>query len=186
MDQSVNTEADEQTSTLVRALTRVAKHHGIAANAAQLLRADPFSTAEPSVPRLLAMARRMGLTAQHIRVKSGNLQSLARLTPAILLHTDGRGSLLTSVREQNGSWFALVEDLAGDHELTALVDEPRLFAAWSGDLVLVKRAWRLTDEQQPFGIPWLVGQVVKERRLFRDIGVAAVMVSILALVPAMT
>ncbi len=185
MDQLVDNGVGEQTSTLVRALTRVAKHHGINADATQLLRSDPFNGAEPSTPRLIAMARRLGLTAQHIRVKSGDLQSLARLTPAILLHADGRGSLLTAVREQNGAWFALVEDLVGDHELTALIDQPRLFAAWNGDLVLVKRAWRLTDEQQPFGIAWLVGQVVKERRLFRDIGVAAVMVSILALVPAM-
>jgi hypothetical protein len=166
MDASVDSEFTEHTSTLVRALVRVARHHGLSVTEAQVARADPFDTPEPTVSRLLAMARRMGLSGQHTRVGPGGLSGLAHSTPAIALLPDGRASLLSSVREQNGAWFAMVEDLSGARQLTALVDEPRLFSAWHGDLVLIKRTWRVTDERQPFGIPWLFGQVVRERQLF--------------------
>ncbi|HYE48419.1 MAG TPA: peptidase domain-containing ABC transporter, partial [Azospirillaceae bacterium] len=39
------------------------------------------------------------------------------------------------------------------------------------------------DGNSPFGLRWLLSQVLKERRIFRDVGVAALVLSVFALVP---
>ena len=48
---------------------------------------------------------------------------------------------------------------------------------------MVKRRWRIIDEERPFGFAWLAGQAVKERTLFLDISVAALLLSVLSLAP---
>jgi ATP-binding cassette, subfamily B, bacterial HlyB/CyaB len=171
-------------STAVAALVRVARHHGLIFSTDELVRANPFDGAEPTAGLLLKMAARTGLQGQLARIKRGELQSLARSVPAVLLLSDGRAILLERVHERDGACLALIEDPASRSGVSALIDEPRLFDIWGGDVLLLKRRWKLTDEEKPFGLMWLVGQVVRERRLFRDIGVAAFFNSILTLCPA--
>src|SRR5581483_6164675 len=43
---------------------------------------------------------------------------------------------------------------------------------------------RRDEADQPFGLGWLIGQVMMERRQFRDVAIAAAMMSVLALAPA--
>ena len=45
----------------------------------------------------------------------------------------------------------------------------------------VKRDYRLRDEDQPFGLRLIAAQLLRDRRIARDIGVAAIMLSLLAL-----
>jgi ATP-binding cassette subfamily B protein len=51
---------------------------------------------------------------------------------------------------------------------------------WSGTLVLSKRVHSISDEQQPFGFRWFMPEILRNKRSFRDIGVAAVMGTILS------
>jgi subfamily B ATP-binding cassette protein HlyB/CyaB len=73
-----------------------------------------------------------------------------------------------------------------ERSLTALYDEPRLFEFWTGEVILLKLRWRVAGVDRPFGFAWLVEQLVMERKLFRDIAVAAFLISLLALLPPIT
>jgi ATP-binding cassette, subfamily B, bacterial HlyB/CyaB len=170
-------------STAVAALARAARHHGLTFSVAELVRANPFSGAEPNPAVLLKMAERAGLSGQLTRLKRGELGMLERSVPAVLILSDGRAVLLERVHERDGTHLALIEDPSSNSGISALIDEPRLFDIWDGEVLLLKRRWRLTDPEQPFGLPWLIGQVVKERKLFRDIAIAAFMMSALSLFP---
>ncbi len=171
------------TSTAVAALVRIAQHYGLTFSVDELIRAHPFTGPEPGPALLLRMAERTGLRGQRVQIKRGELGTLARSTPAILVLSDGRAVLLDRVHERDGTHLALIEDPVSDRGISALIDEPRLFDNWNGEALLLKRRWRLMDEEQPFGFAWLIGQVVRERKLFRDISVAAFMMSLLSLFP---
>ena len=179
-------EAGAHGSTAVAALTRIARHHGLTFSAAELIRANPFDGAEPSPALLLKMAERSGLQGQLLRIKRGELATLVNSVPAILLLSDSRAVLLERVHQRDGANLAMVEDPVARTGVSALVDEPRLFDIWAGDVLLLKRRWKLTDEEKPFGFGWLIGQAMRERKLFRDIAVAGFFLSLLALVPALT
>jgi ATP-binding cassette subfamily B protein len=64
------------------------------------------------------------------------------------------------------------------------IDELHLAEVWEGEAILIKRSHSLADEQQPFGLPWLFAQVLKERKLFKDIIVAAFISTVFAIAPA--
>jgi ATP-binding cassette subfamily B protein len=173
----------EELSTAVAALVRVAEHFGLAFRAEEFTRAHPFEGPEPPAPLLRKMAEQTGLRARLVRIKRGQLPSLAQSLPAIVLLNDGRAVLLERVHSEEGTTKALVQDPAAAREMSALIDEARLFEFWSGDVLLLQRRWKITDEDRPFGVWWLVGQVARERKLVRDIAIAAFFMSLLSLFP---
>ncbi len=167
------------------ALVRIAKHYGLDFHADELIRANPFEGLEPAPALLRKMAERMGLRARLIKIKQGELSTLGGASlPAVLILNDARAVLLMKVHQEGGATKALIEDPAADGSVNALLDESRLFEYWSGDALLTERHWKITDEERPFGVWWLVGQVVREKKLVRDIAVAAFFMSLLALFPA--
>lgn len=176
----------DRSSTTVTALARIAAQYGIVLDTDQLIRAHPFEGNEPSAPLLLKMARHVGLSGQVLRLKLGELDKLDRSLPAILLLPGGKAALLTRIQRHGGNSLGLLEDLESRHGVSLLVEETRLFAVWEGEAIVLKRRWQAADETQPFGFGWLVGQLLQERRLFRDIGIAAFLLSLLALFPPIT
>ncbi|MGA2213912.1 MAG: peptidase domain-containing ABC transporter [Bryobacteraceae bacterium] len=172
--------------TAVAALIGVARQYGLTLDAQQLIRNHPFDGKEPSTALLLKMADGVGLRGKLTRIKRGELTKLAKLAPAILLLPNGKAALIKRVQQQDGACFALIEEFESERGLTALYDEPRLFEFWTGEVLLLKLRWRVAGVDRPFGFGWLVEQLVMERRLFRDIAVAAFLISLLALLPPIT
>lgn len=173
-------------STVVRALIRAAAHYGLTLNPQQLLRTHPFDTDEPNSALLLKMAHGAGLRGKLMRIRRGELSKLTRFVPAILLLPNGKAALINRVETNGGASFALVDELESEHSVTVLYDEPRLFEFWAGDVVLLKLPWHSTGVDRPFGFAWLLDQLLMERTLLRDISIAAVLMSILALLPPIT
>ena len=50
-------------------------------------------------------------------------------------------------------------------------------------MILLKRDYQLRDENQPFGMSFIVGQLLRDRRLTRDLAICAVVLGLLALTP---
>ena len=77
----------------------------------------------------------------------------------------------------------MLRDPNGDEEAPLLLDEARFAAAWDGDVILVKRDYRLRDEDRPFGMAWVAGQLLRDRRVVRDLAVAPCCSGLLAVSP---
>ena len=170
-------------STALNALVRVAAQYGVLLDADQLRRNFPFEGIEPSTALLSRIAERSGFSVKRLRIRAGELGRLAKVVPALLMLNNGKSALLARVQTDQGAPTVLLEDLDAAPGTEVILDEPRLFQIWSGELLLVKRRWRATDQDRPFDFVWLVGQVLREGRLFRDIGVAAFLMSLLSLGP---
>lgn len=179
-------DGEHQNSTAIRALVRVAASHGLTLNAEQLVRAHPFDTTEPSIAALLKIAERTGLSGKVMRIKRGELGKLSRFAPAILVLPNGKAAVINRVQQTGGATFALIDELESDAGFSVLYDEPRLFELWDGDVILLKARWRAPLADRPFDFGWLLAQLLVERKLMRDIGIAAFLMSILALFPAIT
>ena len=176
----------QPTSTALIALAKVAAHHGLSVDAEQLVRANPFTTDEPSAALLLKIAQKAGLKGKQMRIKRGDLASVARITPLIILEPSGRAALIKSVQLTSGASVALVDHFEGGREITALYDEPRLFQFWGGDLIALRLPFLAAGTDPPFGFGWMVKEAYLERKLFRDIGIAAFLMTLLSLVPPLT
>ena len=54
-----------------------------------------------------------------------------------------------------------------------LLTEEQFAKSWRGSVVLLKRNYRISDADQPFGFRWFVPELLRQRSLFRDVAIAA-------------
>ena len=171
--------------TGLAALANLATRLGIDLNVEQLRRRFSLSAEEPTSDELVAMAKDIGLEAQILHVVFADLPSMAKTLPAILRAKDGTALILEDARaDPMKGTVAVVRDPLSTDDAVALIEEHQLADVWEGEILLIKRTIGLTDEQQPFGFSWLVGQVLREKDLFRDIGIGSLINTVFAIAPA--
>jgi len=150
----------------------------------QLRRRFALQPGEPDTPTLIALARELGLEAEALRLTFQELPRLARTLPAILRARDGGALILEDARTDPAKGtVAVIRDPSASDDVVLAIDELHLAEVWEGEAILIKRRHGSTDEQQPFGMAWLAGQVLRERKLFKQIGAAAFVSTIFALAP---
>ena len=66
-----------------------------------------------------------------------------------------------------------------------VVDRVRFEDVWTGEVILVKRDYEISDEDQPFGLGLVAALMFRERWIVRDVTICAVMLGFLALTPIM-
>jgi ATP-binding cassette subfamily B protein len=162
----------------------VARKRGIDLTAEQIRRSYVFGEGEPPTNSVIAMARDFGLDARRLVLRWRDLSRLKESLPAILRLSDGSSLVLEGFREESASGsVAILRDPTAPSEALVAVDEARLREKWDGEAILLKRRHALTDEGMPFGLMWLLGQVLRERALFRDIGIASLIATVFAVAP---
>lgn len=168
----------------LRALAVVASRLGIEADAGQMLRHLAIDAPEPDTATLVAMARELGLQAQVLTMRFDELPRLGKTLPAILRAKDGGAFILEDARsDPSKGTIAVIRDPSASEDALLAIDELHLAEVWRGETILVKRVHSAGDERQPFGLRWLAGQVLRERRLFLDIAAAALISTVFALGP---
>ena len=177
-------ERDRAPSTALHAIAIVAGRLGIDTTADHLTRTYVFAGKEPSTNNLIGVARDLGLEARRAILKWRDLPRLQRVLPAILRLRDGNALVLENIQENaTTGMVAVLRDPTGPADALVLVDESHLDGVWDGEVILLKRRYGITDEERPFGAFWLFQQLLRERRLFFDIGAATLVGTVFTLAP---
>ena len=167
------------------ALMAVARRHGLHLTVPQLVRDNHLPAGDVTAAQIARCGRRAGLKCQRISLGWRDLASLGKALPAILILANGASMVLLRTETEAGAVRAVLQDPATDRELTLALDSRQFRSAWTGQVVLVRRNYDLSDEAQPFGFPLIAGQILRETRIVRDIAISALMLSLLALAPIM-
>jgi subfamily B ATP-binding cassette protein HlyB/CyaB len=176
--------AEAAVPTSLRALAFVASRLGMDVNVEQLRRRFALQPGEPDTPTLVALARELGLEAQTLHIKFEELPRLGKTLPAILRAKDGGALILEDARTDPAKGtVAIIRDPGASEDAVLAIDELHLTEVWEGEAILIKRIHSAADEQQPFGLAWLAAQVLRERKLFRDIAAASLVSTVFALAP---
>jgi ABC-type bacteriocin/lantibiotic exporters, contain an N-terminal double-glycine peptidase domain len=171
-------------SSVLRALTYVARRCGVDTTVEQLQRSYVLTDAGADNQMLVAIARDLGLEARSLTIAWRELPRLQKSLPAILRLQDGTALVLEAIRDDPAvGRVVVVHDPTAAPDAMAVLDEAHLARMWAGEIVLVKRRYSLTEEDRPFGFTWLLGQVLRERRLFTEIGAAALVSTLFVLTP---
>src|SRR3974390_3268917 len=65
-----------------------------------------------------------------------------------------------------------------------VIDRVRFEDAWSGEVIIVKRNYEISDESQPFSLGLITALIFRERWVVRDVAICAVVLSFLAVSPS--
>jgi subfamily B ATP-binding cassette protein HlyB/CyaB len=178
-------DADKATGSLLGSLVIAARHRGVQLSKEQLIRDHLLTAGDASVAQTLSIAQASGLRASATRLRWSDLFKMGSALPAIVLLRNGTAMVLIRAEANRPGWppFVILRDPNSTEESPLLIDEARFSAAWGGDVILVKRDYRLRDEDRPFGMAWVAGQLLRDRRVARDLGICAVILGVLAISP---
>ncbi len=163
----------------LRCLVLVARHHGLELSLEGLIHQHALEDAEADSALLVRIASEHGFKAEQRLLEYDDFFRLGEAFPLLLRLTDGRTVIVTGP-ENDGSSVQVV-----DPRLQPLRRETwnrqRVLSCWDGESVLLKRLYSLTDDTQPFGLRWFVPEMLRQKKTFTDVIIAALMMLVLAL-----
>lgn len=136
-----------------------------------------------STARLVRIAEAEGFRARAVKLDFAMLASVGDAYPILLRLVDG-STLIAEGFVRSGTVEAvMLRDPAAPTAPAVAVDALRLAGRWAGEAVFLRRRHALGSKDRPFGFGWMAALVLTERRLFRDVAIAALVLSVLTLVP---
>ena len=175
--------ADKFSHTVVQCLTAIAQHHGLQVNPERLIHDYALSDEEPVSSLVLRMASEIGLKAKSEKLSWKGFFAQKGVFPILARLSNGRGVIVVGIRNGEGTRqgrVAVLDPLADMAEVV-LLDEEDFCQQWEGDVVFLKRRHLLSDPNQPFSLRWFIPEIWKQKIAFRDIIIAAIALTLLAL-----
>lgn len=179
----VDPAADTWQQSLLGCLVIVARHHGIQLSTKQIIHDNQLKPGPVSVSDLVGCAKRAGLTAKRLTLGWRHLVKLRKILPSIIVLRTGTAMVLTRVESNDSVEQVVLRDPLAPVDAPLVLDRVQLEEVWDGAAFLIKRDYSVRDEEQPFGFRFLASLILRERRILRDVVIAAVALSLLTLFP---
>ncbi len=168
-------------TTVLQCLTLIARHHGLDLSAERLAHDFALDGSPLAAAMVVRMAQENGLKGKAVKVGWDRLAAIGGAYPVLAILRNGNGVIFSGFRDDNGrSEVAIIDPLA-DRPGFMFVDRQQLAEVWDGELVLLKRRHKLSDEGQPFGLRWFVPEILKHRRAFGHVALAAMFLHLIGL-----
>ncbi len=178
---------DNRKHTALFCLTAVARHHGIPMDIRRLFHDYAVGEEEVDERHLVEMAKDGGLKCKNIKVNWGLLAHLGKAYPFIEYKKDGKCRVLCGVRPgENGDYTVAAVDpfFQAEHpgQQFQFLTRDEYEATSGGRGLLLKRVYRLSDEEQPFGLRWFIPEFIKLKHVFGQIAMTVLMINAIALI----
>jgi ATP-binding cassette subfamily B protein len=176
-------EPSDRSATLLRCLAIISRSHGLNLTVHQLVKDNLLSGENVTVEEMLECARKAGLKAKVVHLDWNDLKQLKKALPAVVRLKTGAAMILSEVRSNDAIEHVNLRDPDGEEGSLVTIDRVRLEEIWSGEVILIRRDYKLMDEEKPFGWSLILAMFLRERRLIRDLVLGAIALSVLALTP---
>src|SRR5262249_7897605 len=152
---------------------------GVHLSVPQLVHDNLLTGETVTAAQLLRCARSAGLKAKVANLAKKELMQLKKALPAIVTLKNGSNMVLLRLDGGPDEVRVILQDPNADADALLVVDPIRFEEAWSGDVILVKRNYDVSDENQPFSIGLVAAFIFRERWVVRDVAISAVVLSVL-------
>ncbi len=136
---------------------------------------------------LLRMSKEYKMKAKLLKLNWDALLNLKKAYPAIARLNSGRHMVILGVVAGGGDdgkepMIACYDPLAGSNGNHLRMSRNELEASWAGEVFVLKRVYKLTDESQPFSLRWFIPEILKQKISFMDVGIAVLFINVIALI----
>ncbi len=173
--------------TALKCLALVARHHGVECSADRLIHDYSLATEEPTLRRVLRIAKDTGLKSRHSRLTWKQLSKLDQAFPCMARLTNGNFVIMVGLRQSESEEGQAQEQIAVFDPSVAKKDfsfytREQFEDIWRGEVILTKKSFSMLDSNQPFSLKWFIPEIIKQRTAFTDVAVAALFIHLIALV----
>ncbi len=173
--------------TSLKCFALVARHHGVDVSADRLIHDYSLENEEPSLRRLMRIARDSGFKTKNVRFSWKQLRKMGQAFPAMARLVNGNYVIIVGLRQVEGEDGKPVEEIAifdplADQQGFIFLTKEVFEKSWKGDVLLSKRKYSLLDGDQPFSLKWFLPEIIRQRTAFMDVAIAALFIHLIALV----
>lgn len=165
----------------VSCIAAIANFHGLDVPESQVAHLAGMQPAAASPRQLARLAEKVGLTAKPCKLSWERLGRLGPVWPAILVLSNGESLILSGLKDTDGKPEIVVRDPRVPQAGFQFWGRAQTLQKWDGDLVLLKRDYKLADANQPFSLRWFVPKFLQERRALVDVVAASLVMQLLSL-----
>lgn len=167
--------------TNLQCLAVVARHHRVDLSPDRLIHDYALGDQPVAMRQFLRMAKDAGLRAKHVSLTWPMLFQLGEAYPVLAELDNGNWVVIAGADNDGERQTVRILDPLAERAEFIVLDETQFSRCWHGSAVLLKRDYRLSDDDQPFGWRWFIPEIIRQRSLFRDVALAAIVLYGLAL-----
>ncbi len=175
------------THTSIKCLALVGRHHGVDMSVDRLIHDYSLEETEPSVKRLLRIAKDHGFKVKPTTLSWRQLKNMGHAFPAVAKLNNDNYVIMVGMRELEDADGKVVEEIAiydplADRHDFLFLGRKEFESSWNGKTILMKRQFSVLDSKQPFSLRWFIPEIARQWTAFFDVVVAALFIYLLALV----
>ncbi len=177
---------DARRHSSVFCLVMVANHHRLGLNNQRVMHDYAIATDELTPSQMVRIGDDNNLKIKHTKLKWAIFARLGQAFPAIGIKKNGKHFIICGYddNKEKGQRLAVIdpENPPAPGERFTFWTEDDYRENSSGYGFLVKRRYKLFDEDRPFGLLWFIPEFLKLKGVFMHIAFAVLMINVVALV----
>ncbi|MCQ2378419.1 MAG: peptidase domain-containing ABC transporter [Victivallaceae bacterium] len=179
-------QVDASRHTRIYCLATVAHHHETAMDLRRVMHDYAIGDEEVRENLFFQIAADYRFKAKKIKLDWDKLCRSNNVFPAIAIRKDGKYAIFCGLRRRSETEIDAVivdpekESAGGEHFL--FLSREQFTEEYGEGVILLKKRYRLSDENQPFSLLWFVPEFIKLKGVFGEIALMVGMLTILSLV----
>ncbi len=179
-------EVDASKHTGIFTLCSIGRHHNVAMDMRRIM--HEYAVADEELPenRLFQIAEDYEFKVRKVKLKWDKLPQAGQVFPALVRKKNGKYIALCGFREtEGGGYEAAVLDPENNTENVNKFDfwnQEKYEQECPGKVILLKKTYKLSDEDQPFSLRWFLPEFFKLRGVFGQIALTVAMITLFSLV----
>jgi len=167
----------------MQAFIAIARHHGVDLTLEGLKHEHALGESDPEPRQFVRIMESHGFKADLKTFSWNDIQNLGKAFPAIAPLKEGRTCIIIGGlrNKETGKEFLQILETSRHNTKPTRISREDFLEIWDGELYLLKRKHNLSDDDQPFSLRWFIPEFIRQRSVFTDIAVAAVLMQVLAL-----
>ena len=176
----------EPINTALVCFSIVAREHKIELTQERLQ--HEYGLDQEEIPReiLLRMCKDHGMKGRLVTLDWQDLLNLNKAYPAIARLRNGRHMVIIGMapakEPQAEATVACYDPLGGGNGEHLRMSRQQFEELWDGQVYVLKRIYKLSDESQPFSLRWFMPEILRQKVTFFDIALAVLFINGIALV----
>ncbi len=178
---------DSRQQTRLASFVLIARNDNTPADIREIMHEYAVGSEEVRENLFREIASHYSYKVRRVKLSWRELQSSSSVFPCIALKKSGRSAVFCGFKAlPDGGLQAVIVDPGSEQVNTPdrfiFLDEKQFRDEFSGRFILLKKVYKLTDEEQPFSLRWFIPEFLKHKGIFGEIALMVALLTVFSLV----
>ncbi len=178
---------DSKKQTKLTCFVQIARHYNVAADIREIMHEYAVGEEEVRDNLFREIVSNYQFKLKRVSLSWEKMQKSTQVYPCIAIKKNGKYAVFCGFRNNSEDKMEAVlldpeSDLYNTPDRFLFYSEEKFNEEYTGKFILLKKVYKLTDEEQPFSLRWFIPEFIKNKGIFGEIALMVVMLTIFSLI----